>query len=481
MDIGDGAGKPTSSSLSRPPTAYPTLLKPGMPPASNPSTHDSRYIYRLHRGFRVEFSVAALNLSSNSHGQGSILNFLFCPYCIRFIRFSSAFGPLESSFKKAAKDFEHRWPGGKNGGKTGEIAMGNEGKVELFGVKKRNGQGVVGDDRKKGHSWVFSCKTMSGIGDRKVVVSKKELDVRDCSKEDGTCINCMQFAVTWSLLVSSFVQAVPGPFRNGKKKIQKRTNGDKICKHIHVSEYKSKNSRDRNDFMSKRAFPQDASGDTKKTELKSGLILLPCEETLEIKDGNNMSLEHFLGFVFDQLALNLQKFELGVQESGTRNATYLQFLHIQASGFLGNLKFARVGGVPSGIVDLSSSAKGEGDDNVSSNVTEENVSSFSQRMANGLLSIPLSNVERLRSTLSTVSLTELIELVPQLGRSPKDHPDKKKLFRSRISSDTQRQKEGDFLRSWIEMAMGKSLWKISRSLLERGSFLEICSRNDATH
>nr|KAJ0202676.1 hypothetical protein LSAT_V11C500247700 [Lactuca sativa] len=51
-------------------------------------------------------------------------------------------------------------------------------------------------------------------------------------------------------------------------------------------------------------------------------------------------------------------------------------------------------------------------------------------MANGfgLLSIPFSNVERLRSTMSIVSLTELIELVHQLGKSPKDHPNKKKLF-----------------------------------------------------
>jgi hypothetical protein len=41
-------------------------------------------------------------------------------------------------------------------------------------------------------------------------------------------------------------------------------------------------------------------------------------------------------------------------------------------------------------------------------------------------------VERLRSTLSAVSLTELIELVPQLvsrsSTSADGHPDKKKLF-----------------------------------------------------
>lgn len=45
-----------------------------------------------------------------------------------------------------------------------------------------------------------------------------------------------------------------------------------------------------------------------------------------------------------------------------------------------------------------------------------------------MLSIPLSNVERLRTTLSTVSIIELIELLPQLGRPSKDHPDKKKLI-----------------------------------------------------
>ena len=55
-----------------------------------------------------------------------------------------------------------------------------------------------------------------------------------------------------------------------------------------------------------------------------------------------------------------------------------------------------------------------------------------QKLPARLLSIPLSNVERLRSTLSAVSLTELIELVPQLvsrsSTSADGHPDKKKLF-----------------------------------------------------
>lgn len=46
----------------------------------------------------------------------------------------------------------------------------------------------------------------------------------------------------------------------------------------------------------------------------------------------------------------------------------------------------------------------------------------------GLFRMPMPTIERLRSTLSTVSLTELIELVPQLGKASQSFPDKKKLF-----------------------------------------------------
>ncbi|KAK1421252.1 hypothetical protein QVD17_23442 [Tagetes erecta] len=361
----------------------------------------------------------------------------------------SAFGPIESSFRRAAKEFEHRWPGGgNNGSKTGANVMGSEGKVELFGVKRKNDQSVVSDERKKGLSTKVPFKTCLGIfapndagnKDDKVDMSRKELD-------DGSCINCMQFVVTWSLLVSGFVQAVPVPFRNGKKKLEKKSNGDKLCKRTRVSEYKSKISRDRNEFMADEAFPESIFINKKQTRLENDLVLVPCEETLKTKDGNGLSVEHFIGLVLNQLAQNLQKFESSAQENGSEKCyvpTVPPFTspvdHLKAvsgilegkrsdfTGFLGNLKFARVGGVPSGIVDITSPVKDDRDDAVRSNGTEENASSFPQKMANGLLSIPLSNVERLRSTLSTVSLTELIELVPQLGRSAKEHPDKKKLF-----------------------------------------------------
>ncbi|XP_076900610.1 uncharacterized protein LOC143554816 [Bidens hawaiensis] len=329
----------------------------------------------------------------------------------------NAFGPIESGFRKAAKDLEHRWPGGKNGSKTGDVS-----KVELFSDERKKVLSTKGPF--KSFVRLFGLNGKENKGD--VIV--KEVDVQECNKEDGTCVNCMQFAVTWSLLVSSFVQAVPDPFRGGKKKLQRKSSGDKLCKHMNVNGHKAKISRGRNKFIAKG------------TKLESE-ALVSCDETLKTKDGNGLSLEHLIGFV-DQLAQNLHNFELGFQESdlSTVPSPSIQVDHMKAvgnllegkkvdfSGFLGNLKFARVGGVPSGIVDVASPEKDDSDDAVSSNVTEENVRSFSQKMANGLLSIPLSNVERLMSTLSTVSLNELIELVPQLGRSTKDHPDKKKLF-----------------------------------------------------
>ncbi|CAM0152145.1 unnamed protein product [Urochloa decumbens] len=112
-------------------------------------------------------------------------------------------------------------------------------------------------------------------------------------------------------------------------------------------------------------------------------------------------------------------------------------------GFLSNLGFAKVGAppppppaaimgaspAPAPVSDQEEGGGGIGDreglDSASSSPQS------AQKLPARLLNIPLSNVERLRSTLSAVSLTELIDLVPQLvSRStpPDGHPDKKKLF-----------------------------------------------------
>lgn len=349
----------------------------------------------------------------------------------------NALAPLESSFRKASKDLEHCFSGSTNGAKNLELVKGNaNSKFQLLSVKKKNGQGVVSDERKKGLFIKVPVKTFLGMfsqnpegNEHKVDLSQKGLKEEDNVREEGTCMNCVQFAVTWSFLVNGFVQALPSPFKTGKKRFQKKSNEDKHC----------------TSSCSNVAKPKVLC---EMKDSKGQLVTTLTDEGLTSKEGRNLSLECLVGFVFDHLAQNLQKFELGAHESNIDYGDNLspaplpanQFDHLKAvtsilegkradvSGFLGNLRFARVGGVPSSIVGVASADKEENDDGVNSANREESGGNSPHKLANGLLSIPLSNVERLRSTLSTVSLTELIELVPQLGRSSNDHPDKKKLF-----------------------------------------------------
>ncbi|XP_052199581.1 uncharacterized protein LOC127806380 isoform X2 [Diospyros lotus] len=271
-----------------------------------------------------------------------------------------------------------------------------------------------------------NCGSCNG---HKIDTSEKGLK-HEVGNEDGTCSSCFKFAVRWSLFFNGFVQAFPAPFKSSKKQSIKTGDKDKI--HTYSCAHASK--------------PR-VSREVKKMESTGQFVTTSQNEGLKHKEGNNSSIEGFIAFVAfvcNQLTQNLHKFDLNVQErehigcdSTPPPCLSNQFDHLRAAisilegkradvnGFLGNLRFARVGGVPSSIMGVSS-IKEEGDEAVTNN--GDTSGSSPQKHANGLLSIPLSNVERLRSTLSTVSLTELIELVPYLGRHSKDHPDKKKLF-----------------------------------------------------
>lgn len=338
----------------------------------------------------------------------------------------NAFSPIESGIKKVAKDFEHCWPAPKNGKA--------ENCTSSLGVKKMSAskQGVASDEKKKGLLIKLPIKMFVGMFgnngqiDKGGNVAKKGLkDKYGGGKGDGSCVNCLQFAVAWSLLMNGFVQAVPSQFKTVKKRFQK-VNEDSVCDgligNLRVNDVKEKKSRDQ-------------------------VVMRNCDG-VKHKEERNLSFECFLGFLFDQVALNLQKFDLGVQQQEWQSAESNQipplanqFDHFKVlisifegkraavNGFLGNLNFARVGGVPSSIVDVDSSEREEREVGVNDiGGQEESTGNSPKSLANGLLSIPLSNVERLRSTLSTVSITELVELLPQLGRPTKDHPDKKKLI-----------------------------------------------------
>lgn len=342
----------------------------------------------------------------------------------------NALAPIESNFQKVTKNFEHCFNGvSRNQNLNGRLDdASNDVVAAQLDLKKKSGQHVDGNgcDRRKRKVpikifvGVFKDKGVSSVhsnvhdsGDENVNYSRKGLKERygndNGGNEDKSFYgNCLHLDVAVSFLINGFVQALPRSFKNEKKQVPKMSNDGKESR--------------------MRADVKPRIGSEIKQELKA-------------KEGKDMPFEYFIGFVVD----HLPKFDAGVQEHECEVAedkpsavSSNQFDHFKAflsileckradvNGFFGNLKFARVGGVPSSMVGVPS----VGDDGINNAVNQEESGGNSpQKLANGLLSIPLSNVERLKATLSTVSLTELIELLPQIGRpSKEDHPDKKKLI-----------------------------------------------------
>lgn len=337
--------------------------------------------------------------------------------------------PIELGVKKAARDIENCWISKERDLGLVLRSSGRNRKKRIcaspeFDDNANSVQCVVSEERKKGSSIKIPVKSLFGmfspnlgsgkLSRRNEVVVKKD---KSLEKDDDSCTNCFKFAMTWSLLVSGFVHAFPIPFRIGKKRIHKM--GD--------DEY----SLRKHGLKSKASF-----ANRKEVRCQS------AESTAE-KEGNPFSIECAMGFVIEMLTQNLQKLDQFRQDSSetksccskeaSPNDSPLIFniweaRKLDVNGFLGNLMFARVGDVASGIVGLTSPGEDGDESNVSTTGKEESAVDSPQNLASGLLSIPLSNVERLKSTLSTISLTELIELLPQLGRPSRDHPDKKKLI-----------------------------------------------------
>ncbi|KAL0452211.1 UNVERIFIED_CONTAM: hypothetical protein Slati_1199200 [Sesamum latifolium] len=329
----------------------------------------------------------------------------------------TAFSPLESNFRKVARSFEHCFNGVLENGKLSRAVDDADGDLVAarLNVKNKSGQRLVfngdGDDPKKGK---FPIKMLVGIFKEEygsndhcdtsvshdwveklnVNVWKKGLKQRYGSdrsrKEDGNG-NFLHFEMALPALINGFVEA----FSNVKVEVKQRV-----------------------------------AGETKLKELK-------------VIEGKDLQFEYLIGFVYNKLS-HFPKFGEDILDHKSRNTNressgppFNQFGHFKAltsifegktadvDGFFSNLRFAKVGGIPSSIVGVPSTedVRGEG-------VNQEDIGGLSPpKLTNGVLAIPLSKVEHLRSTLSTASLTELIELLPQIGRSVKeDHPDKKKLF-----------------------------------------------------
>lgn len=246
--------------------------------------------------------------------------------------------------------------------------------------------------------------------------SQKKKEARD-----GQCANHLQLGMAWSLLVNGFVQAIPTPFKSSSKCSAKQ----------HGQDVAGVPPESPSLVFERKGWQQ--KGDK-------------CEIVLASKKEDFLSIEPLFGYVIDYVARNLQMFDQRCKKSSTNSCReplvsnssdpsrfdHLEFIGCFIKGkkadvdlFLTNIGFARVGG---GALVGVASPKGECVFGSSNGGGKGPVNVSAQKLANGLFNIPLSNVERLRSTLSAVSLSELVELIPQLRRSSKEHPDKKKLF-----------------------------------------------------
>lgn len=285
-----------------------------------------------------------------------------------------ALSPLEFGMRKAAKDLEGCWGVSKNynGGSHVELNSNSycssNTKFQICSNKKKERT----EERKKGLSIKVPIKSMLGMFSFKQEKGCEKNGRNDRAKkglkqkesEDGSCTNCLQFAVAWSFLVNGFVQAFPITLKNSKKRFQKLADTDTGNPHLCKDGLKS------------RVFSQSKSQSANSVKNEFG----------NDKEAKIASLECFIGYVFDQLVVNLQKFDQSLQKNEDYDcsaSTSPQFDYMKAvmsiweghkvdvNGFLGNLKFARVGGVPSGIVGVSSPVNEEGDDGISGGNAEE--------------------------------------------------------------------------------------------------------------
>ncbi|XP_074584085.1 uncharacterized protein LOC141840091 [Curcuma longa] len=326
-----------------------------------------------------------------------------------FHAFRDAVSPLES----AAKDWESHWLN----------LMGGAGNVESTkryrGSMKEKVAAVAASEERKKDPFKFFCGALciplggDDVSGRGGISSKKG---REEEKKHESCANCAPFFSAWSFMFDSFLQGFPKPLKSVRKCFGKQRRDDDSPSHA-------------------------------KSRGKRSFKIVFCDESDKTAgEGDNLSIELILCSALDSLGQNLQMLNWGCQgnrskncdrpaASGAPESDYLKVMKglingkkADFDGFLSNLNFARVGGLPATLVEDAPSVKKEAENHDTGGDKEEPTSSTPQKFASGLLSIPLSNVERLKSTLSTVSLTELIEFIPQLIKSSTGHPDKKKLF-----------------------------------------------------
>lgn len=305
----------------------------------------------------------------------------------RFHAVGVALSPIESGVRRAVMDLESRFLDSRNA-------------LKWIEFKKKPSGVVASPVSSDGQGKICSKKGFDGSG---------EIEGRMSSEEgEGSCSNCLQFADAWWIFAGKLpFKSIKKCFQNYESSPSKLRRKDLKCEMGSVSTDKTKVL------------------DLKKVEafwLKRNLCLAleGLVHSVKLFDDRNKGIGGERNDPSKPLPSHVDLVKITKELIKSRKEDF--------DGFLLNIRFAKVG-LHSGFVGEHSSVKEESGFFGSSGSKEELKTGLVQpNIRNALIGIPLSNVEKLKSTLSTLSIGELIELVPQLGRTSKDHPDKKKLF-----------------------------------------------------
>uniref|UniRef100_A0A7N0V4V9 Mitochondrial carrier protein n=1 Tax=Kalanchoe fedtschenkoi TaxID=63787 RepID=A0A7N0V4V9_KALFE len=223
----------------------------------------------------------------------------------------------------------------------------------------------------------------------------------------------MQLLFMWSALLNTSGQIFASSIKMGNNRFQKEgdaASGDACLKsHLGAS----------------AAF--FTYGKPNKKAKRGRIVEGFSDEVVVRKGEKNVLLGLLAGFPFDQIFHSLQK----IHHSMIANYKdvldgHLSFVSISSKAsketrFFQNLRFARLGSVPSNMVEVTF-PHGEKNFEGAATRNEENTEArSSQRLPEDVQNSP----DYSRSTSSSVSFSELTELVPKLERPSQNHPDLK--------------------------------------------------------
>ncbi|KAG0463655.1 hypothetical protein HPP92_019724 [Vanilla planifolia] len=379
-----------------------------------------------------------------------------------------AVSPLEFSILRVTKDLQSHWMDSRKEAKENSLFGGSYCLAKKKVLQEKAAISAAGDVGKMGllsektpTKALFRAFSRKPSGEDRVALAAEAVS-------DESCSNCFRFTVLWSLLFSNVVKVFPNSLRCVKRCFIKPCSqeDDELLSSPFCFEIKGKEPCSGPSFDKGSALQEAES-------LPSELLLFFGFDSLRQWSKSSNSSVNRASWVIDRI-----KEIPGVVKERQAGVNV----------FLSNVGFAKVGGALEHLVGFAPSLNDENKEHeANTHIKEEGAdkdepdSNPSQKLGSNLLNIPLSNVERLRSTFPTVCLTELIEFLPQLGKSSSEHPDKKKLYSvqdffrytqaegKRFFEELDRDGDGQVTLEDLEIAMKKRKlpMRYARDLLRR--------------